>query len=101
MLDDVLLLISASYEQDADGVRRKKENSRKVYCETDSVSATEFYNAGRAGLNPAYRFRIFSYDYHQEPIVEYHGERFSIYRTYKTHTDILELYAERKGGTNG
>jgi hypothetical protein len=44
---------------------------------------------------------MFFGDYNGERIVEYKGERFSIYRTYHAKTDTIELYAERKGGTNG
>ena len=36
-----------------------------------------------------------------ETVCEYNGESFSIYRTYETDSDYIELYVERKGGTNG
>ena len=44
---------------------------------------------------------MFRYDYNGEPIVEYNGQRYSIYRTYIGKNDMIELYVERKGGTNG
>ena len=52
-------------------------------------------------MNPAYKMTMFSGDYDGESIVEYLGETFSVYRTYQSNTDTIELYVERKGGTNG
>jgi len=34
-------------------------------------------------------------------VLEYKGNRYGIYRTYIGRNDTIELYAERKGGTNG
>jgi hypothetical protein len=70
-------------------------------CRVDSVSRNEFVEAGRNGLNPEYVFRVFFGDYGGERIVEYKGKRYGVYRTYHGHNDMMELYAERKGGTNG
>ena len=36
-----------------------------------------------------------------ETIVEYDGQTYSVYRSYETDDDYIELYVERKGGTNG
>ena len=44
---------------------------------------------------------MFFGDYEGESIVEYNGETYSVYRKYQTNTDTIELYVERKGGTNG
>jgi hypothetical protein len=44
---------------------------------------------------------MFAADYEDEPIVEYNGKRYSVYRTFFGKTDSIELYVERKGGTNG
>ena len=52
-------------------------------------------------MNPEYRFTMFAPDYEGERTVKYHGKAYSIYRTYLGRTDTIELYAERKGGTNG
>ena len=39
--------------------------------------------------------------YQGERIVRYKGATYAVYRTYHARTDALELYVERKGGTNG
>lgn len=120
---DVIALITETYEQDENGVWRntgdfwKDENGdiirdengqpiklggeREVFAQVDSVAASEFFEGGRNGLNPEYRFTLFAYDYNGERIVKYNGLFYAIYRTYFAKTDIIELYAERKGGTNG
>ena len=74
---------------------------KMVYCQMSSIRQSEFHEAGRNGLNPAYRFTMFSGDYNDEEIVEYNGKTYSVYRTYLKRSDQIELYVERKGGTNG
>ena len=44
---------------------------------------------------------MFAYDYQGEDSVQYNGRTYGIYRTYLGREDTIELYAERKGGTNG
>lgn len=97
----VIKLIGYTQTQDENGVWRKTPQERVVYCQVDSVTRSEFYEGGRNGLNPEYRFTMFAYDYQGEDTVEYNGGQYGIYRTYMGRDDSIELYAERKGGTNG
>ena len=97
---DVITLIEIAQTQDDYGRWIKAESARDVYVQVDSISLTEFYEAGRNGLNPEFRFRLFFDDYNGETECLYNGARYSIYRTYKTRNDLIELYVERKGGTN-
>lgn len=69
-----------------------------VYANVTSVSADEWFEGGRNGLNPDLRFRMFKFEYHGEEIIEYKGQRYAVYRTYEARNDILELYVERKQG---
>lgn len=98
---DVINLISVTYEQDEYGVMRESETKRQIYCQVESVAQAEFFEAERAGLNPQFRFLVFFGDYNGEQIVGYKGLRYAVYRTYQRRDDRLELYVERKGGTNG
>ena len=98
---DVIKLISVTQTQDAYGVWRATESEKEVFCQVSSVTQTEFFAGGRNGLNPELRFTVFFDDYSDEPIVEYDGKRYAVYRTYQGRNDTLELYVERKGGTNG
>ena len=97
---DVVTLISKTKTQDDYGVWRTTETSRTVYAQVDSVTRQEFFEGGRNGLNPEYRFTMFRFDYEGETIAEYGGNRYSVYRTYIGRNDTIELYVERKGGTN-
>ena len=96
-----ITLISETKTQDEYGVWRSTGTERTVFAQVDSVTRSEFFEAGRNGLNPEYRFTLFFADYDGERTVKYNGNAYGIYRTYHARTDIIELYAERKGGTNG
>jgi len=96
-----ITLIAETFEQDDYGVEHPVITRRDVYCQVDSVTRSEFFEAGRAGLNPEYRFTMFAGDYHGEAVCEYYGKRYAIYRTYFARNDNIELYVQREGGTNG
>lgn len=102
-MDDVLILLGEeSREKDEYGVWRVTRVSRQVFCKCDSVSRSEFFNGGRNGLNPEMRFTVFQGDYNGETECKYGDRSYAIYRTYHVPgTDYIELYVERKGGTNG
>ena len=97
---DVINLISMTRTQDEYGRWIATPTAKEVYCQVESVTRAEFFDAGRNGLNPEYRFTMFFGDYSGESIVEYQGKTYAVYRTYLRRTDIIELYVERKGGTN-
>lgn len=103
MTDTVIeLLGAAQYQKDADGIdRRVPAAPRPVFAKVGSVTRSEFFNAGRNGLNPEFVFSMFAADYHGETALTYNGEAYAVYRTYLKDGDYIELYAERKGGTNG
>ena len=96
----VLTLVSEIQTQDQYGVFRTTTTSRDVYCQVNTVSRQEFFEAGRNGLNPEYEFTMFVGDYEGERTCIYNGQQYGIYRTYLGRNDTIELYAERKGGTN-
>ena len=102
VLDDVLTLVGESYEKDATGVERPQKASRQIYCRVGSITRAEFAAAGRNGLNPELVFTVFAADYADERTILYNGQGYGVYRTYHVPaTDYLELYVQRKGGTNG
>ena len=98
---NVINLKKETYEKDQYGVTVKSLSSRQVFCQVDSVTMSEFFEGGRNGLNPEYRFTMFYGDYNGEKIIEYNGNTYGVYRVYRNRTDTIELYVERKGGTNG
>lgn len=96
-MTDVVTLVKQTITTDRFGNEIATESTRKLYCEVDSISQSEFYSAANTELNPEYRFSVFFGDYQDEEICVYKGTRYSIYRTYRT-GDYMELYAERKIG---
>ena len=96
-----LILYSETETQDDRGVYQKTETSKTVYCQVNSVTQSEFFEAGRNGLNPEYKFTMFGPDYNGERTVGYDGARYAVYRTYQTRGDNIELYVQREGGVNG
>lgn len=97
-----IYLIGTTYTEDEYGVLQPTTTRRLAYANVTSVSASEWFEGGRNGLNPEWRFTMFAPDYHGEDVVEFNGARYAIYRTYQQRTDMVELYCEkRKGRKNG
>lgn len=97
----MITLISSTNTQDDFGVWRLTRTEHDVFAQVDSVTRAEFFEGGRNGLNPEFKFTMFAGDYNREIELIYNGDRYSIYRSYHGRNDKVELYAERKGGTNG
>ena len=91
-------LIAESYAADSYGVLQKTRTKREVYANVRSVTASEWFECGRSGLNPEYRFTLFAPDYQGEKVLEYNGTQYGVYRTYQARTDIIELYTQLKKG---
>lgn len=94
----MIYLISEEFAPNSMGVFEPTETRRKVYAQHQSVTADEWFDGGRNGLNPDMRFLMFRPEYRGEQIVEFRGQRYAVYRTYETRNDIIELYVERKQG---
>lgn len=100
-MDDTIKLLKTTYEPDKYGVPVPMDSAVEIFCSRKEITRNEFYNAGRNGFNPSFVFEIFKGDYQGESIIEYNGLTYSVYRTYEPEGDYMELYVERKGGTNG
>lgn len=74
------------------------ETRSQIFAKKKSVSRAEFYNGGKAGLQPEFRLKTAVIDYNGELEVEVDGARYGIYRTYNVSADYIELYCEEKGG---
>lgn len=98
---DVIYLLKSVRTQNEYGVWVEEQESREVFCQVDSVTRAEFFEGGRSGLNPEFRMTMFAADYDDERDVIYNGKAYSVYRTFKGRNDEIELYVQRKGGSNG
>lgn len=98
MQDDVLTLISNTFDGDSIGQQKPVELRRDVFCVVGGISRREFFDAGHNGLKPELMFSVFFGDYSGEKTVEYNGERYTVYRTYRSDPETVELYCERRAG---
>lgn len=96
----VIYLISVTQTKNEYGVWEKTTSERKVYAEVTSVSQSEWFEGGRAGLNPQFRFRMFCYDYNGETMLKYNGKVYAVYRTYLDRKEVIDLYTEEKKGAD-
>lgn len=94
----VIYLIQVTQAKNEYGVWEKTTTRRKVYAEVTSVSQSEWFEGGRAGLNPQFRFRMFRYDYNGEMMLLYKNKVYAVYRTYVDRKEIIDLYTEEKKG---
>lgn len=75
------------------------ERERRVFCDVESVSGTETFEAGRSNISPVCKILIFSPEYKGEKVVILDGVRYSVYRTYlNKRYDTTELYLSKKAG---
>ena len=95
---DVAYLVAKEFIQDQYGVQRELEKESQVFVQVSSVTASEWFEGGRSGLNPELRFTMFRYDYNGEEELKYNGKYYRIYRTYLGRNDSIELYCERRKG---
>lgn len=99
---DVAYLVSESFSQNDYGVLEKQTEKKKVFVDVTSVTSQEWFEGGRNGLNPQFRFTLFTYDYSGENVIEYRDVQYTVYRTYLRKGDLIELYTEkRKGNEQG
>lgn len=96
---DVINLIMEVQLQSPDYTWTTQETSSEVFCDVRSITQTEWFEAGRSGIeHPAYIFVMNRNEYNGERIVEYNSQRYGVYRTYAGRNEDIELYVEVKGG---
>lgn len=98
MRDVIAYLIGKTITKNGLKQEVETETRTEILARKESVSQSEFYRGGEAGLNPEFRLTTAIIDYNGEKEVELDGKKYGIYRTYEVDKDYVELYCERKGG---
>lgn len=98
---NVVTLVSLTYTQDAIGQQIATESMRDVYCDIQSISRAEFFDAGKNDITPDCKITMYRYDYNGEPLAVVNGRRLAVYRTYVTQGELIELYLKREVGVDG
>lgn len=96
-----IALITSEYKQDVIGQWIEEVTKTEIYAIVESVTMSEFYQAGMQGMKPEYKMTIWLPEYNGAENLEYNGKTYSIYRTYRRADGRIELYVtERKGDEN-
>lgn len=101
-MDTSAYLISSTYTEDELSQKIRTTTKREIMCSVKSTSKSEFFEAGSFGLKSAMVIVTPYVNYEGEDLIEYNGEVYSIYRTYRVPDDEdIELYLEQRSGDNG
>lgn len=98
-MDDVIRLLSFTFEADEYGNQIETVAERQVFCRVRSISRNEFYQAAQTDLQPEYVFTLSNYrDYMGEQELVYTdwtgaARRLNIIRTYRMESDEIEIVA--------
>ena len=91
---DIVTLVKENQSgQDADGFPTYgTETKTDVFCNMQSVKATEFFQAAEHGVNAVYTAVLNSFEYSGEHFAEFKGVRYAVYRAYeKQDKETVEL----------
>ena len=93
-----LTLVTDVLSTDSIGQVTKTSSTTELIAEVRSVSQSEYMNGKQSGLSPAYVFRVSMFGYAGQEAVIYGGVKYSVYRTYETDDNYVELYTEKALG---
>lgn len=97
-LAEKIALISTEYAQDDIGQWIEERTETDVFAIVESVTMSEFYQAGMQGFKPEYRMTVWMTEYNGQNLIEYNDKTYTVYRTYRRDDGRMELYVtERKG----
>ena len=90
MSDEIVTLVA---EIDAE-----TEEKLEVFATVEGIGQKEFFAAAQAGFKAEFKISVWRSDYDGQSLVEYGGQRYSVYRTYPRPDDHIELYLTSKVG---
>ena len=97
-LAEKIALLSIEYTQDDLGEWTEERTETSVFALVESVSMSEFYQAGMQGFKPEYKMTVWMTEYADQELLEYNDKQYRIYRSYRRDDGRIELYVtERKG----
>lgn len=82
--DQITLIGENETGQDADGFPTYGEPTKTtVFCNLQSVKATEFFQAAEHGVNAVYTAVVHSYEYTGQHFAEINNVTYAVYRAYE------------------
>lgn len=98
---NVCALIAVSNTENEYGeITNSTETETEVYCAECPVSSNEFYSAYAHGIRASKCLVVNSSEYAGQMLIEYESERYSVFRTIPRVDGYLELYCERRIGSD-
>ena len=99
-MDGVAYFVTQGHVKDAIGQYvPDKARKREILVTENSITRSEWNAAGRNGHKAQIVLTTARINYGGESEIEYHGQMYSIYRTYSPpNSDEVELYLEKKVG---
>lgn len=96
-MDSLITLVSNSYKTDFIGQRIPETTERKVWAHVQSVSRSEWFQGGQAGLQPELVAETPIVNYKGEKTAIIGGKQYTVYRTYFDDShDTIYLYLEER-----
>lgn len=95
---ETISLLTKVYATDSIGQQIPTVTKTDVIALVESASQSEYFNAGQMGLKPEFKFTVILTEYEGQEDIEYRGEIYSIYRTYRRNDGRIELYTQKKVG---
>lgn len=95
-----LIGIGSATTVDGIGQYISEKTEVNVIAQIRDITQSEFSSAGLVGFKPSKQFRVRSWEYCGENIVEYDGVEYSVYRSYLASDGRMELYTEERTGEN-
>lgn len=97
-LAEKIALITITYTQDDLGEWTETTEETEVFAMVESVTMSEFYQAGMQGFKPEFRMTVWMNEYNGQETLSYNDKVYTIYRSYRRDDGRIELYVtERKG----
>lgn len=93
-----IYLQTITYTVDSIGQRQETISETEVFASLESVSMTEYFQAGVIGLKPDLKFTVRLNEYSGQENLRYKSDVYSIYRTYRRKDGRIELYTQKRVG---
>ncbi|MFT9267006.1 hypothetical protein [Oenococcus sp.] len=95
---DVITLITQVHIIDGDANDKPVDGTlTPIYADVFTAGRDEFNAAGVNDIKAEYVFKIHTFEYNNESIIEYNDARYSVYRT-SGQGDTTYLYVQQKVG---
>lgn len=98
-MTELITLIPVEYTKDSlKQLIAEEQPGREIFCTVESVTQSEWFAAGKVGLNATYKVTVYTAEYNGEEKAVLDGKSYKIYRTYRRRDDKTELYLEKRTG---